>query len=87
MVSLIFDNHSIAGSAVSNPENVLMSPIVMWSDIIKGSKYVEEIFVVCLDNTATEYEALVSAVHSECIHVIPLSQLSNEDLSRECVFL
>ena len=78
-------DHCVADSAVSNPEDVLMSPIVLWRDIIKQSKLFEEILVVCRDKTAKDYEVLVSASHLECVHVVPLYQLSNEELGQEFV--
>ena len=83
IVSFIFTSYYVADSAVSNPEDVLMSPVVMWSDIIKNSKLVEEVLVVCPEKSANDYEVLISAVHLECIHVVPLYQLSNEDLGQE----
>ncbi|KAK8789322.1 hypothetical protein WA588_001207 [Blastocystis sp. NMH] len=62
-------------NVVSNRDDVLFSPIVLWNKIVEESNAAKRILVVCEDCLRSEYETLCLVTHLQNVRVLPISQI------------
>lgn len=63
------------GSAIHNHEDVMMSPIVMWKDVISQCKEIDSMVIVCNSTDYAIYEGLVACCHLNGVVVLSVADL------------
>lgn len=78
MLRLVWCNPSVDyenGPAIHNQEDVTMSPIVLWKDVIGQYRAIDSMVIVCNQKDYANYEGLVA-----CCHLSGVVVLSTADL-------
>ena len=63
------------GSAIHNQEDVTLSPIVLWKEVISQYKEIDSMVIVCNPKDYGNYEGLVACCHLNGVVVLSTADL------------